>query len=111
MKSIELNLNGIFLQNKLHANDCIYKADYAGWYCVPDETFLTESQLKENDKKEKVSAESGHPVQWVEESNYMFRLAKFQDDILYWIKQRFVLHSSNNIPVSQFNFQTLPFSQ
>lgn len=106
LKSIE---NVFFLQNKLNANDCIYKANYAGWYCVPDETFLTESQLKENDKKEKVSAESGHPVQWIEESNYMFRLAKFQDDILYWIKQRFVVLSSDGISVNQLNFNGYRF--
>lgn len=72
------------------AKDYIYKANYAGWYCVSDETFLTESQLKENEQKEKVSAESGHPVKWIEESNYMFRLSKVQNEIEYWIKNRFV---------------------
>lgn len=87
----ELILMNQIFQNALNANECIYKANYAGWYCVSDETFLTESQLKENDKNEKVSAESWHPVHWVEETNYIFRLAKFQDDILYWIKQGFVL--------------------
>lgn len=72
------------------AKDHIYKANYAGWYCVSDETFLTDSQLKENANKEKVSAESGHPVKWVEESNYMFKLSNFHDDIEYWIKRRSV---------------------
>lgn len=75
-------------QKELVAKDHIYKANYAGWYCVSDETFLTESQLKENEKKEKVSAESGHPVKWTEENNYMFKLSKFQEDIEYWIKRR-----------------------
>ncbi|XP_031626423.1 methionine--tRNA ligase, mitochondrial [Contarinia nasturtii] len=73
--------------NELTAKDHIYKANYAGWYCVSDESFLTESQLKENEKKEKVSAESGHPVKWIEESNYMFKLSKFHEDIEYWIKR------------------------
>lgn len=67
----------------------IYKTNYSGWYCVSDETFLTESQLMENDKKQKVSIESGHPVQWTEEENYMFKLSNFHDDIVYWIKQRY----------------------
>lgn len=78
-------------QRDLAAKDFIHKANYNGWYCVSDETFLTENQLKENEKKEKVSAESGHPVKWVEESNYMFRLSKFHKDIEYWIKKRCIL--------------------
>ncbi|XP_062540298.1 methionine--tRNA ligase, mitochondrial [Armigeres subalbatus] len=64
----------------------IYSAQYSGWYCIPDETFLTDSQLKENDRGIKVSAESGHPVEWTEEKNFMFRLDKYQEDVLYWIK-------------------------
>lgn len=34
-----------------------------------------------------ISGESGHPVQWVEEMNYMFQLSFFQDDIKYWLNQ------------------------
>lgn len=77
-----------YFQRELAAKDYIYKANYAGWYCVSDETFLTDSQLKENEKKEKVSAESGHPVKWIEESNYMFRLSKLHEQVEYWIKSR-----------------------
>lgn len=33
-----------------------------------------------------VSAESGHPVEWTEEQNYMFRLSSFQNDLIYWLK-------------------------
>ncbi|XP_052867001.1 methionine--tRNA ligase, mitochondrial [Anopheles cruzii] len=64
----------------------IYSASYAGWYCVPDETFLTDSQLKENERGEKCSVESGHPVEWTEEQNYMFRLSQYQDEVRYWVK-------------------------
>lgn len=51
--------------------------------------FLTESQLKEKEGETgvKISIESGHPVQWTEEINYMFKLSKFQNDVIYWIKQ------------------------
>lgn len=55
---------------------------------MSDETFITEAQLKENAKNEKVSAESGHPVKWVEEENYMFKLSQFQSDVQYWVKHR-----------------------
>ncbi|XP_058453829.1 methionine--tRNA ligase, mitochondrial-like [Malaya genurostris] len=70
----------------LEATGNIYSAQYSGWYCIPDETFLTESQLKENDQGIKVSAESGHPVEWTEEKNFMFRLNCYQDDVVHWIK-------------------------
>lgn len=72
-------------QNALRRNDTLYTTKYSGWYCVADETFLTALQLKEQNGQ-KVSAESGHPVEWTHELNYMFRLSKFQDDIIYWIK-------------------------
>ena len=71
--------------NVLESGDNIYSTKYSGWYCVPDETFLTESQLKETPSGEKISAESGHPVEWTEETNYMFKLGKYQDDIIKWI--------------------------
>lgn len=57
---------------------------------MPDETFLTETQLKENANGQKVSLESGHPVEWTEEQNYMFKLSQFQDDVIHWIKSGFV---------------------
>lgn len=68
----------------------MYSKMYKGWYCVPDETFLTDSQLKEggvsaDGQRIYVSAESGHPVEWTEERNYMFRLSGLQKDLERWI--------------------------
>lgn len=64
----------------------LYKREYAGYYCVPDETFLTEAQLTTNPKTgEKISAESGHPVEWTQEENYMFKLGSVQEGILKWL--------------------------
>lgn len=82
----------IFPQNVLYQKNHIYKTKYSGWYCVSDEMFLTDCQLKEKegDPGTKVSIESGHPVQWTEEVNYMFKLSEFQDDVIHWIKQRWV---------------------
>lgn len=34
----------------------------------------------------RVSAESGHVVEWAEEDNYKFRLSAFQDDLKHWLK-------------------------
>lgn len=71
--------------NVLKSQNAIYKDKYSGWYCVQDETFLTDSQLKiVND--ERFSVESGHPVEWTEEENYMFKLSEYQDDVIYWAK-------------------------
>ncbi|KAK3850665.1 hypothetical protein Pcinc_042642 [Petrolisthes cinctipes] len=68
----------------------IYRGDYSGWYCVSDEAFLTDSQLREvtlpSGEKKLVSAESGHPVEWNNEENYMFRLSEFREDLLVWLK-------------------------
>lgn len=57
---------------------------------MPDENFLTASQLKEVEVSGKgkvlVSADSGHPVEWVEEQNYIFRLSAFQSDLIHWLR-------------------------
>lgn len=72
--------------NDLETQNAIYKDKYSGWYCVSDETFLTESQLQIVGNK-KVSLESGHPVEWTEEENYMFKLSDYQDEVVYWAQQ------------------------
>ncbi|GLH16698.1 Methionine--tRNA ligase, mitochondrial [Gryllus bimaculatus] len=79
-----------------HFWDCIkskghiYQGKYAGWYCISEESFLSEGQLTEkpgpDGKLQKVSAETGHSVEWTEEENFMFRLSSFQNDLLYWLK-------------------------
>jgi methionyl-tRNA synthetase len=80
------------LQNVLKKNGKIYSAKYGGWYCISDETFITESQLKEkiepDGRKTIISGESGHPVEWIEELNYMFPLRSLQDDLKYWISRK-----------------------
>ncbi|XP_049824100.1 methionine--tRNA ligase, mitochondrial isoform X2 [Aethina tumida] len=81
--------------NVLSDKRLIYQSKYEGWYCVSDETFLVETQLKENvskdGKKVLVSLESGHPVEWTEEQNYIFKLASFRNDLLYWLNQNNVI--------------------
>lgn len=72
---------------RLHERGYIYKREYSGFYCVPDETFLTESQLTTNQAGEKISAESGHPVEWTQEENYMFKLGSLQEGIIAWLKR------------------------
>lgn len=73
----------------LKSQNAIYKDSYAGWYCVQDETFLTESQLK-TENGGKFSIESGHPVEWTEEENYMFKLRDYQDEVIYWAQHEYI---------------------
>ncbi|MGC8479536.1 MAG: methionine--tRNA ligase [Candidatus Micrarchaeia archaeon] len=55
----------------------IYKGYYEGWYCVPDEMFITELQLV-NGK----CPECGREVKRVKEETYFFRLSKYQNKLL-----------------------------
>ncbi|XP_021329980.2 methionine--tRNA ligase, mitochondrial [Danio rerio] len=68
----------------------IYKGTYEGWYSTPDESFLTETQVTDSTDSEgrriKVSTESGHKVEWMNEDNYMFRLSDFRTQLLHWLR-------------------------
>ncbi len=55
----------------------IYKGQYEGWYCVPDESFWTETQLKDGK-----CPECGRNVEIVKEESYFFRLSKYQKALL-----------------------------
>eukprot|EP00943_MAST-04B_sp_MAST-4B-sp1_P009035 g9035.t1 len=71
-------------------NGYIYVGKHEGWYCTSDETFLPDSQVttkmsEETNSEIKVSAESGHPVVWFSEENYMFRLSAFEKPIIEWL--------------------------
>lgn len=75
--------------SNLISKDYIYKARYSGWYSVNDETFVPETQIKEEIKdgeKINVSLDSGHKVEWTEEENYMFRLSAFKSHLQKWLK-------------------------
>ncbi|XP_060688252.1 methionine--tRNA ligase, mitochondrial [Hemiscyllium ocellatum] len=69
----------------------LYQGTYEGWYSVPDETFLSDSQVVERKGSDgniiKVSLESGHKVEWTKEKNYVFRLSKIRPMLLEWLKE------------------------
>lgn len=75
---------------KLVQGDYVYKSKYGGWYSVNDEAFVPETHVKEeirNGEQVKVSIESGHRVEWTEETNYMFRLSAFKTHLQSWLKK------------------------
>ena len=52
----------------------IYKGTYAGWYCVGDNEFKTDSQIVDGHCPDHPTLE----LQWLEEENYFFRLSRYQ---------------------------------
>lgn len=58
---------------KLFANGDIYLSQYEGLYCVPCETFFTESQLVDGK-----CPDCGRPVELAKEESYFLKLSKYQ---------------------------------
>lgn len=79
---------------KLYDQDDIYLDKYEGLYCVPCESFWTESQL--NDGK---CPDCGREVILKEEEAYFFRLSKYQD----WLEKYYAEHPDFIEPISRKN--------
>ncbi|KAJ2851826.1 methionyl-tRNA synthetase [Coemansia brasiliensis] len=79
----------IYLWKRLVDNGLIYKGSHAGWYAVSDEAFYTSGQVEERQDSSgnriMVAKESGQPVEWIEEENYMFRLSGFREKLIEWV--------------------------
>jgi methionyl-tRNA synthetase len=91
------------LWRTLAASGSIKHGSHAGWYCVADETFVPESQVVlagEQQEKggsssggnggcsgggQRVSAESGRPVEWASEDNYLFKLGSKRAALREWL--------------------------
>jgi methionyl-tRNA synthetase len=79
---------------KAYEKGDIYKGLYEGWYCIPDETFLLESELQGGQ-----CPICGRPVEWITEEAYFFRLSKYQN----WILDHIESHPTFIQPVSRRN--------
>ena len=62
---------------KMYAKGDIYKGAYEGWYCTPDESFWTESQLVDGK-----CPECGREVVKAKEEAYFFRMSKYADRLI-----------------------------
>lgn len=67
---------------KLYDKGDIYKSEYEGLYCTPCESFWLERQLKDG-----CCPDCGRPVERVKEESYFFRLSKYSDRLIEYIKQ------------------------
>lgn len=76
MKSVQ----AIF--QKLHDQGDIYKSEYEGWYCTPDEAFWTETQVGEAH----TCPDCGRPLERAKEESYFFRMSKYADRLIKHIE-------------------------
>ena len=67
---------------KLYDQGDIYKGEYEGWYCVPCESFFTDTQVAEGN----VCPDCGRPVQKTKEEAYFFKMSKYQDRLMKYIE-------------------------
>lgn len=67
---------------KLYDKGDIYKSEYEGWYCVPCESFFTDTQLKDGK-----CPDCGREVHKEKEETYFFKLSKYQKQLEEYIEQ------------------------
>ncbi len=68
--------------SKLYEQGDIYKGEYEGWYCTPDESFFTDSQVVDGK-----CPECGRPVVRAKEEAYFFRMSKYADKLIKYIEE------------------------
>ncbi len=66
---------------KLYDQGDIYKGYYEGWYCTPDESFFTESQLVDGK-----CPDCGREVKKAKEEAYFFKMSKYADRLMKHIE-------------------------
>ena len=78
---------------KLYDQGDIYKDEYEGWYCTPCESFFTDSQLIDGK-----CPDCGREVYKAKEEAYFFRMSKYADKLIDYIKNNDFI-----MPVSRKN--------
>ena len=96
---------------RLLDNGSIYKGFYEDWYCVPCETYWTETQLKDATHPEKencleaeICPDCKRSVEKIQEESYFFKLSEYQDKILAYINNNpdFIAPESRKNEVLRF---------
>ncbi len=65
----------------------IYLDKYEGWYCTPDESFWTDSQVVKTEEGKIVCPDCGREVEKKSEEAYFFRLSKYQKQLEDYIEE------------------------
>ena len=68
----------------------IYKGEYEGFYCLPDERYITETELVDGK-----CPDCGRDVQKIKEEAYFFRLSKYKNDIIKLIEGGLIIPEKN----------------
>lgn len=64
----------------------IYLGKYEGWYCTPDESFWTDSQVEKTEDGKILCPECGREVEKKSEEAYFFKLSKYQKQLEDYIE-------------------------
>jgi methionyl-tRNA synthetase len=67
----------------------IYRAEYTGWYCTFDERFWTEKDVVQPEAptgQVRLCPDCRRPVEWLSETNYFFKMGRYQDQLLRYIE-------------------------
>ena len=67
---------------RLYDQGDIYKGEYEGWYCVPDESFFTDTQLVDGK-----CPDCGREVIKTKEESYFLRLSKYQKQLEEFLEE------------------------
>ncbi|MBO7289583.1 MAG: methionine--tRNA ligase [Clostridia bacterium] len=67
---------------KLYDQGDIYKSEYSGLYCVPCESFFTETQVTDG-----LCPDCGRKVTVTNEEAYFFKMSKYQDRLMKHIEE------------------------
>ncbi len=76
-----------YLWERMREAGYIYKGSYDGWYCVPEETYFTETQVAKADEErhtegQHLCPDCGRPLERVQEESWFFKLSAFQERLL-----------------------------
>lgn len=67
---------------KFLKNGDIYEGEYEGWYCIPCETFFTETQLVDGK-----CPDCGREVKKTKEESYFFNMKKYQEWLINFYEE------------------------
>jgi len=65
----------------------IYKGTYTGWYCVPCESYWTETQIIHDPAGEPQCPECRRELQKISEESYFLKLSQYKDDLLKYYEE------------------------
>ena len=87
------------LIRRVYDSGGIYLGQYEDWYCVPCETFLTESQLVDGK-----CPDCGRSAEKLKEESYFFRLSEYQKPLLDYIEANpsFIMPKSRRNEIVSF---------